>query len=89
VAGKTTIPGPDMADHAVDHGLLRLDPEARNAKRFRVDKIPSRRTWRVEQVLVDTEERNDWSVMSTVDLDRCDGETRVVAVLGDIKPVGN
>ena len=35
------------------HGSIRLDPEARNAKHFRVDEIPGRRAWRVEQVLVD------------------------------------
>ena len=40
-----------------------------------------RRAWRVEQVLVDTGELNDWSVVATVDLDRCDEEMRVVMEL--------
>lgn len=80
--------GAAMAEYAGDHGLIRMDPEARNAKHFRVDEVPGRRAWRVEQVLVDTEEMNDWSVVGTVDLDRCDEEMRMVWELEDVGPVG-
>ncbi len=71
-----------------DHGLIRMDPEARNTKQFRVDEIPGRRAWRVEQVLVDTEEMNDWSAVFMVDLDRCDQEMRVVLELEDVAGIG-
>jgi hypothetical protein len=54
-----------------------------------VDEIPGRRAWRVEQVLVDTEEMNDWSCVFTVDLDQCDEEMRVVLALEGVAAVGN
>jgi hypothetical protein len=70
-----------MESHAEGHGSLRLDPEARSAKHYRVEEIPGRRAWRVEQVLVDGEELNDWSAIFEVDLARCDAEERVVMEL--------
>jgi len=73
-----------MAGHAEEHGWLRMDPEARSTKHFRVEEIPDRRAWRVEQVLVDSEELNDWSVVFTVDLARCDEEMKVVLCLEEV-----
>jgi len=77
-----------MEEYAAEHGYLRLDPEARSTKHFHVDEIPARRGWRVEQVLVDDEELNDWSVIFEVDLDRCDEEIDVVMELVGVGPVG-
>ena len=77
-----------MGEYAAEHGHLRLDPEARSTKHFHVDEIPARRGWRVEQVLVDDEELNDWSVIFEVDLDRCDEEIDVVMELVGVGPVG-
>jgi hypothetical protein len=44
--------------HRVEHGSLRLDPEARNLRHTSVE--PSPHAWRVQQMLVDTEGLNDW-----------------------------
>jgi hypothetical protein len=74
--------------HEYGHGLIRMDPEARNTKHFRIDEIPGRRAWRVEQVLVDTEEMNDWSVVFTINLERCDEEMSVILELESVAPVG-
>ena len=77
-----------MAEHGGEHGRIRLDPEARSAKHFSLRDIPGRRAWRVEQVLVDEEEYNDWSVIFEVDLTRSDEEGRVVFELIRIGAVG-
>lgn len=54
------------------HGRLRFDPEARNAKHFHLVTEDGSRIWRVEQVLVDEEEANDWSAWFQVDLNASD-----------------
>jgi superfamily II RNA helicase len=46
--------------HRAAHGGLRLDPEARNLRHTAVQASADRTTWRVQQMLVDTEGLNDW-----------------------------
>jgi len=53
---------------AVEHGSLRLDPEARNLRHTSVAPAEGSATWRVQQMLVDTAERNDWVLELEVDL---------------------
>jgi superfamily II RNA helicase len=55
------------AYHAT-HGHLRLDPEARNARHTYVVPAEDKKTWRVQQMLVDAEEHNDWVAEFSVDL---------------------
>jgi hypothetical protein len=53
----------------VEHGALRLDPEARNLRHTHLrDDDPA--SWRVEQMLVDVEGINDWVAELEVDLAR-------------------
>ncbi|MGE9266517.1 MAG: DEAD/DEAH box helicase, partial [Verrucomicrobiales bacterium] len=73
-----------MTDHRSEHGAIRLDPEARSAHFFFVDEAAGERQWRVEQVLVDQEELNDWRLVCEVDLTRCDEEERVVLSLREL-----
>jgi hypothetical protein len=54
--------------HRVEHGGLRLDPEARNLRHTHVKPADDRTTWRVQQMLVDTSELNDWVAEVEVDL---------------------
>jgi superfamily II RNA helicase len=70
-----------------DHGRIRLDPEARAAKHLRIDDSEARR-WQVEQVIVDTDEMNDWSLKVIVDLDRSDEELRPVLILEGLQQIG-
>lgn len=63
-----------------DHERIRLDPEARAAKHTRITQDDPRR-WICEQILVDPEEFNDWSLKITLDLDRCDTAGAVVLIL--------
>ena len=51
-----------------DHERLCLDPEARNARHTYVTPSEDRRSWRVQQMLVDPEGHNDWVAEFEVDL---------------------
>jgi superfamily II RNA helicase len=51
-----------------DHQRIRLDPEARNAKHTHVAVSEDKLTWKVQQVLIDPEDHNDWMAEFQVDL---------------------
>jgi hypothetical protein len=55
------------AYHA-DHKYICLDPNARNVRHTYVTPSEDKKTWRVQQMLVDPEEHNDWVVEFEVDL---------------------
>src|SRR5205823_6154285 len=50
------------------HEHIRLDPEARNARHTYVIAAEDKRSWTVQQVLVDPDEHNDWQAEFQVDL---------------------
>ena len=52
----------------VEHQRICLDPNARNLRHTYVLPAEDKKTWRVQQVLVDPEEHNDWIVEFEVDL---------------------
>ncbi len=56
------------AYYASGHRYLCLDPAARNLRHTYVIPSEDKKTWRVQQVLVDPEEHNDWLVEFSVDL---------------------
>ncbi|MFO1487166.1 MAG: DUF3516 domain-containing protein [Verrucomicrobiota bacterium] len=51
-----------------DHKYICLDPNARNARHTYVTPAEDKKSWRVQQMLVDPEENNDWVVELEVDL---------------------
>jgi superfamily II RNA helicase len=57
------------AYHA-EHERICLDPNARNIRHTYVLPAEDKRTWRVQQMLVDPEEHNDWVAEFEVDLGR-------------------
>ena len=57
-----------LKDYESDHKLLRLDPEARNARHTYIVPAADRKSWRVQQMLVDPEGDNDWVAEFEVDL---------------------
>ena len=69
------------------HGRLRFDPEARNAKHCRIEAEPGAKVWKVEQILVDDSELNDWSARFEVDLSASAEEGRAVISLIGIGPI--
>jgi superfamily II RNA helicase len=60
--------GEALAAYRLEHGRICLDPEARNARHTYVQVADDRRSWVVQQVLVDPEGHNDWIAEFTVDL---------------------
>ena len=58
-----------MEVYETDHERLCLDPNARNARHTYVTPSDDKKTWRVQQMLVDSEEHNDWVAEFEVDLD--------------------
>jgi superfamily II RNA helicase len=54
--------------HRAEHGALRLDPEARNLRHTTVEPSEDGTTWRLQQMLVDVEGRNDWVLEAGIDL---------------------
>ena len=70
-----------------EHGRIRLDPEARNARHCYINEVPDQRRWRVEQVLVDSEGLNDWSGVFDVDLEKSDARGEPALTLGTLGPV--
>lgn len=51
-----------------DHERICLDPDARNQRHTYVLPSEDKRTWRVQQMLIDPEEHNDWVAEFEVDL---------------------
>jgi superfamily II RNA helicase len=52
-----------------DHERICLDPNARNVRHTYVIPADDKKSWRVQQMLVDPEEHNDWVAEFEVDLD--------------------
>jgi len=67
-----------MSGYHEEHGYIRMDPEARNARHLRIEGE------RLEQVLIDEEGLNDWSAIFEVDRSKSDEENRVVLTLSGI-----
>ena len=61
-----------MEAYESDHERLCLDPNARNARHTYVTPSEDKKTWRVQQMLVDPKEDNDWVAEFEMDL----GESR-------------
>jgi hypothetical protein len=55
--------------YVAEHGAVRVDPEARNARHTHVAADDGQSIWRVQQMLVDAEMVNDWVAEFVVDLD--------------------
>jgi hypothetical protein len=54
----------------LEHERICLDPNARNLRHTYVTTSEDKRRWRVQQMLVDPEEHNDWVAEFEVDLDQ-------------------
>jgi superfamily II RNA helicase len=59
-----------MEAYELEHERICLDPNARNARHTYVVPSEDKKSWRVQQMLVDPEEANDWVAEFEVDLTR-------------------
>ena len=71
----------DLASYFDGHEGIRLDPEARNRRWTLVEDGDGDRELKVEQVLIDPQENNDWSVRFRIDLAASDEAGSVVMCL--------
>ncbi len=67
-----------MAGYFDEHGIIRMDPEARSTKYLRIEGD------RLEQILIDEEGLNDWSAVLEVNRAKSDEENRVVLSLSGL-----
>ncbi len=65
-----------LAAHAASHARIRLDPEARNSRHTYVTISEDKNRWRIQQMLIDPGEANDWGAEFEADLalSRTNGE---------------
>jgi superfamily II RNA helicase len=57
-----------MEDYEAGHERLRLDPEARNARHTYTTPTEDKKFWRVQQMLLDPKDDNDWVAEFEADL---------------------
>jgi hypothetical protein len=62
------------------HQRIRLDPEARNLRHTHLAISDDQRHWRVQQMLIDPAEANDWFAEFEIDLEK--SRTRAEPVVG-------
>jgi superfamily II RNA helicase len=65
----------EFASFFAEHAAMRTDPKARNPENTRVVSKDDG-VWRVEQILLDVEEANDWALVLAIDLRRSREEAR-------------
>jgi hypothetical protein len=73
------------------HGRFRLDPEGRSAKHTHWidgENAPPTGEWQIAQVLIDTEEKNDWEARFVVSLSDSRSQNRAVIRLETVAPIG-
>lgn len=66
---KYTELGKSMDAYYEDHGWIRLDPAARNKAHTKITESDDRKTWRIEQTLVDPDELNDYQFVFELSLE--------------------
>ena len=80
VGGKSLELREMMAGYGEEHGIIRMDPEARSKKYLRIEGD------KLEQTLIDEADLNDWSAVLEVDRAQSDEQNRVVLKLTGVGP---
>ncbi len=73
-----------MESYHIEHEYLCLDPNARNVRHTYVTVAEDKKSWRVQQMLVDPEELNDWVAEFEIDLAKSRAEEKPVIRLKKI-----
>jgi hypothetical protein len=76
-----------LEQYRVEHQRVRFDPEARNIRHTHVTPSDDHRRWRVQQVLVDPDEHNDWMAEFEVDVTASREADRPVLGLRGVGPI--
>jgi superfamily II RNA helicase len=86
VESEFTIPALSerMDSYHDTHGLIRLDPEARNIKHTHIQEVPDKKIWRISQTLIDQENFNDHIARFSLDLTLSDLKNAPALIFHDI-----
>jgi hypothetical protein len=57
-----------LAAYIADHRMICLDPNARNIRHTYITPAKDNKTWKVQQMMVDPDDENDWAAEFEVDL---------------------
>jgi superfamily II RNA helicase len=76
-----------LAGYYAEHEYIRLDPEARNTRHTYIVPSEDKKSWKVEQVLVDPDANNDWVAEFSVDLAASRAAEEPVIRLIAVRPV--
>ena len=76
-----------MEPYYVSRSWIRLDPEARNKEHTHISESDDRKTWTLEQTLIDPEELNDWLAAFEVDIKQSKTQGAVAMRVTGIRPV--
>ena len=71
-----------------ERGRFRLDPEGRAAKHTHWDQSTEADEWCVAQMLVDSDEQNDWEALFTVSLKESRLENRAIVNFVEVRVIG-
>ena len=74
----------ELAPFYDDHQRLRSDTRARATEFTRFDRSDER-LWKVDQILVDPDDHNDWWLELLIDLDRADDAAEPVVTLARVR----
>jgi hypothetical protein len=74
-----------LEQYYLEHERICLDPNARNLRHTYVKPSEDKKSWIVEQVLVDPEEHNDWVAEFSIDLSASRSSAEPVIALHGIK----
>lgn len=72
---------PLLDNYFETHHSIRLDPEARNLKHCHIQELNGQHQWKVEQVICDPDQLNDWVLSIIIDLKLSDKEAKPVMQL--------
>ena len=70
-----------------DRDWIRLDPAARNKQHTHIIASDDRKSWTIQQTLVDSEDLNDWMVEFDVSLEDARNSNRVTLALSALRPI--
>jgi superfamily II RNA helicase len=80
--------GAATENYYTEHERICLDPNARNTRNTYVIPAEDKRSWTVQQMLIDPEAANDWMAEFVVDLPASREKSQPVVSLKAIRPVG-
>lgn len=78
-----------LNDYYEDRLRIRLDPDARNRRHCKIEKLDDSPHWRVHQTLCDPDEFNDWELTALIDLQQSDQRLEPVISLKNFGPIVN